>query len=125
VTSSRLPHVLAKELICLRRVLNSTRRLMRRRKTSPLANAPANDDEAQLKRALFKYAQDGWQAALAIARATYRVGDAETLVNPCATQTVTTEATSMRVERIVIVALIVQVIVITIVVVLWGRRPKQ
>ena len=59
----------------------------------PLQSAPANNGEAQLKRALLKASQSGWQAALSAGAATYESGS-ETQVGACAARTVASSSSS-------------------------------
>ncbi|HEX9074321.1 MAG TPA: hypothetical protein VF932_01015 [Anaerolineae bacterium] len=72
----------------------------------PLESAPATDTEAQLKQALLKNAQSGWQRALAQGRVRYRAGSNETNVDACAARTVAFSSSPLRVEFIVVLAVL-------------------
>jgi hypothetical protein len=72
----------------------------------PLDSAPATDTEAQLKRALLKNAQSGWQRSLAQGRVRYRAGSDEINVDACAARTVSFSSSSLRIEFVVVLAVI-------------------
>jgi tetratricopeptide (TPR) repeat protein len=72
----------------------------------PLDSAPATDAEAQLKQALLKNAQSGWQRALAQGRVRYRSGSDETNVDACTARTVAFAASPLRIEFVVVLAVI-------------------
>ena len=72
----------------------------------PLASAPATDTEAQLKQALLKNAQSGWQRALAEGRVRYHAGSNETNVDACAARTVAFSSSPLRLEFVVLLAVI-------------------
>ena len=91
----------------------------------PLEAASANDDEAQLKRALLKYAQRGWQSALANGRATYRAGAAEDRVEPCAAKLLAWSSSAWRPERVAVVVGVLEVAGITVLVARWMGRRKR
>ena len=92
----------------------------------PLENASTNDDEAQLKRALLKYAQRGWQSALANGRATYRAGAAEDRVEPCAAKLLAWSSSTWRSERVAISVAVVGLVGIAILIARWlGKRKRH
>ncbi len=93
---------------------------------APLDSAPgtSRDDEAQLKRALLKYAQSGWQAALAQGSVTYRAGSNETRVEPCAVRTVALSASAFRPLRVALIVAAIEIVGIGILVVRWQRRKR-
>ncbi|MGE5262561.1 MAG: hypothetical protein ACM3S0_04200, partial [Acidobacteriota bacterium] len=72
----------------------------------PLDSAPATDTESQLKRALLKNAQSGWQRSLAQGRVRYRAGSDEMNVDACAARTVSFSSSSLRIEFVVVLAVI-------------------
>ena len=91
----------------------------------PLDSAAANDDEAQLKRALLKYAQEGWQSARAQSRATFQAGANETRVEPCAARAVTLSAATFLPLRVALIVAVVELVGIGILIVRWiGRRRR-
>lgn len=83
-----------------------------------LENSSADDDEAQLKRALWQYAQRGWQATLASSQIVYRAGTREAHVEPCTTKTLTWSSSAWRPLR---VAIVVGIIELVGMIVLWAR----
>ncbi|MCI0476080.1 MAG: hypothetical protein L0Y55_07515, partial [Anaerolineales bacterium] len=89
-----------------------------------LETASPSDDEAQLKRALLKYAQRGWQAALANGRATYRAGVEEDRVEPCAAKTLAWSSSAWRPERVALIVGAVEVVGIVVLVLRWRSRRK-
>lgn len=91
-----------------------------------LDGAAANDQEAQLKRALLKTAQEGWQRTLTQGRASYRAGSAELGVEPCASRTLTWSEAPLRIEFLIVVAVIVAVASGLALLLMWRlSRPRQ
>ena len=90
----------------------------------PLESASTNDAEAQLKRALLRYAQRGWQSALANARATYRAGAAEDRVEPCAAKTLAWSSSVWRPERVALIVGVVEVVGIAILIFRWRGKKR-
>ena len=78
----------------------------------PYENIAASDEEAQLKRALWQYAQSGWQAALANGRVTYRAGIEEARVETCGARALTWNSSEWQIERVGIVAGILLALVV-------------
>jgi hypothetical protein len=91
---------------------------------APLDNAAANDDEAQLKRALLSYAQRGWQTALAQGGVIYQVGSNETRVEPCAARAVAIASSTFLPVRVALIVAVVELVGIGILVVRWRGRKK-
>jgi tetratricopeptide (TPR) repeat protein len=91
----------------------------------PLEAAAATDDEAQLKRALLKYAQRGWQSALANGRATYRSGAEESRVEPCATKTLASSSSAWRPERLALIIGLIELVGIAVLVARWRIRRQK
>ncbi len=91
---------------------------------APLDSASANDDEAQLKRALLKYAQGGWQDALSQGSVTYRAGSNETRVEPCAARAVAISATTFRPLRVALIVAAIEIVGIGILVERWRRKGR-
>jgi hypothetical protein len=91
----------------------------------PLDNAPATDEEAQLKRTLLKYAQRGWQSALANGRVTYRVGADETRVEACTAQTVVASSSTWRPERVALIVAGIELVGIAVLVVRWRGKTRR
>jgi hypothetical protein len=91
---------------------------------APLQNASASDEEARLKRALFKYAQDGWQAAFAQGRVVYRVGSSQARVEPCAAQSVTLSTAAFLPERVALIVGAIELVGIAILVARWRRKKR-
>ena len=89
-----------------------------------LDNAAANDDEAQLKRALLQNAQSGWQDALAQGSVTYRAGSNETRVEPCAARAVALSATAFRPLRVALIVAAIEIVGIGILIGRWRRRRR-
>ncbi|HEX7586782.1 MAG TPA: hypothetical protein VF478_00550, partial [Anaerolineae bacterium] len=90
-----------------------------------LDSAAANDDEAQLKRALLKYAQDGWQSARAESRVTFQAGSNETRVEPCAARTITLSTSTFLPLRVALIVGVVETLGIGILILRWiGRRRR-
>jgi hypothetical protein len=87
-----------------------------------LETASPSDDEAQLKRALFKYAQRGWQAALANGRATYRAGAEEERVEPCVAKMLAWSSSAWRPERVALIVGAIELVGIVILIVRWRRK---
>ncbi|MEW5718075.1 MAG: hypothetical protein AB1817_05585, partial [Chloroflexota bacterium] len=91
----------------------------------PLETASANNDEQQLKRALLKYAQRGWQSALANGRATYRAGAAEDRVEPCAAKTLAWSSSAWRPERVAVIVGVIELVGIGVLVARWIQARKR
>lgn len=91
---------------------------------APLENVSLNDEEGQLKRALLKNAQSGWQQALSQGRVTYRLGVNESQVDACAARAVDLSTTTLRTERVVLLGVPIVVIADAVLLVLWLRRKK-
>jgi len=91
----------------------------------PLDNAPATDEEAQLKRTLLKYAQRGWQSALASGRVTYRVGADETRVEACTAQTIVASSSTWRPERVALIVAGIELVGIAVLVVRWRGKTRR
>jgi tetratricopeptide (TPR) repeat protein len=90
----------------------------------PLENAPAVDAEAQLRLALLKKAQAGWQSVLTQGRVNYGVGSNEMRVDPCTTRTVTISTAPFRLELIIPIVLGVVLLGMLISLFVWrGKRP--
>ncbi|MBM3129514.1 MAG: hypothetical protein FJ009_12915 [Chloroflexi bacterium] len=87
-------------------------------------SASPNDDEAQLKRALLKYAQRGWQAALANGRATYRAGAEEDRVEPCAAKTLAWSSSAWRPERVAIAVGVIELLGIAFLILRWRNKKR-
>lgn len=92
---------------------------------SPLNSAGANDDEAELKRALLKYAQDGWNSAQAQSRATFQAGANETRVEPCAAREVTLSAVTFLPLRVGLIVAVIELVGIGILVARWIGRKRR
>jgi len=90
-----------------------------------LESAAAGDDEAQLKRALLRAAQRGWQSALANGRATYRAGAAEERVEPCAAKTLAWSSSAWRPERVAVAVGIIELLGAGILIVRWRQRMRR
>ncbi len=86
-----------------------------------LENSPASD-EAQLQRALWRYAQRGWQASLATGRVVYRAGTREERVEACAAKTLVWSSSTWRPERVAIVVVVIEVVGIGFLIARWRRR---
>ncbi len=92
---------------------------------APLENVSANDEEGQLKRALLKNAQSGWQQALSQARVTYRLGTNESQVDACTARTIDLSTIALHTERvIVLIGMSVIVIGDIVLLVLWLRSRR-
>ncbi len=90
---------------------------------APLETIAPNDDEAQLKRALLKYAQRGWQNALSLGQVVYSAGAEEARVDACAAQTLAWSSSRWRPERVTIVVAFVELVGIGVLVLRWrGKR---
>lgn len=92
---------------------------------TPLASASANDDEAQLKRALFRFAQRGWQSALSFSRVTYRAGAEEARVDACAARTLAWSSSTWRPERVGWVVAVIELGGIGILAARWLSRRRH
>ncbi len=93
---------------------------------TPLDNAAASDDAAQLKRALLSYAQRGWQAALAQSGVIYRVGSNETRVEPCAARAVTIASSTFLPLRVALIVAVIEIVGIGILVARWrGKKQRR
>ena len=90
----------------------------------PLETASANDNEAQLKRALLKYAQRGWQSALANGRATYRAGTTEDRAEPCGAKTLAWSSFQWRPERVALIVGAVELVGIAILIFRWRGKKR-
>ncbi|MBI4788489.1 MAG: hypothetical protein HY782_15770 [Chloroflexi bacterium] len=89
----------------------------------PLENAAATDAEAQLKRALLKNAQSGWQRVLAQGRVSYRAGTSETTVDACGTRAIAYSAAPLRAEFVAVtVAAAAGLLGIAVLLVVWRTR---
>ena len=88
------------------------------------ATAASRDDEAQLKRALLKYAQSGWQAALAQGSVTYSAGANETRVEPCAARAVAFSALAFRPLRVALIVAVIEMVGIGILIARWRRKVR-
>jgi tetratricopeptide (TPR) repeat protein len=96
------------------------------RNLSPLDGAPSNDDEAQLKRALLKYAQAGWQDALAQSRVSYQVGANQARVGTCAAHSVTIATSTFLPLRVALIVGVIEFVGIGILIARWmGRRQRR
>lgn len=91
---------------------------------APLGNVSANDEEGQLKRALLKNAQSGWQQALSQGRVTFRLGANESQVDACTTRTVDLSSMTLRTERVVLIGVPIMVIVDVVLLVVWLRKRR-
>ena len=89
-----------------------------------LENASTTDTEAQLKRALLKNAQDGWQRALTQGRVTFRMGSNETTVEPCAARTVEVTANPVRIQFIAALAAIAFSVTLALLVLIGFRLRR-
>ncbi len=87
-------------------------------------NSASNDEETQLKRALLRYAQRGWQATLASGRAVYRAGAKEERVEPCAAKTLVWSSSTWRPERVAVVVGGIELVGIVILIVRWRRKAR-
>lgn len=85
----------------------------------------ANDDVAQLKRALLTFAQSGWQRARAQGRVIYRVGENETIVDSCAAREIAMEAAPLRVERVAALVIALEILGGGILAWRWIRRKSR
>ncbi|MCX7837905.1 MAG: hypothetical protein N2559_00390 [Anaerolineae bacterium] len=91
-----------------------------------LENISADDDEAQLKRALLRYAQRGWQATLASGHAIYRAGAQEARVEPCTAKTLKWSSSVWRPVRVAIVVGLIELVGIIVLLARWrGRRRTE
>ncbi len=91
--------------------------------TQTLAATPNTpDEESQIKRALFTFAQGGWQSALAQGTMTYRAGGGETRVEACAAQQVALSTASPRIERVILTAFALEFFVGGVLLLRWRRR---
>ena len=90
-----------------------------------LDSASASDAEAQLKRALYKYAQSGWQNAFAKGRVTYRLGDNESRVDACATRPVALSTSEYIPLRVGLGIAIIEMIGVGILIWRFARRKKK
>lgn len=89
---------------------------------APLDSAPANDDEAQLKRALLKYAQSGWQDALAQSSVTFRAGANEIHVEPCAARGVAVSTSTFLPLRVALIVAVIEIVGVLILVARWRKK---
>ena len=92
---------------------------------TPLENASPKDDEAQLKRTLLQNAQRGWQNAIAFGRVSYRAGTQESVVDACATKTLTWSASAWKIERVGLLIAFAGFIVLVFVAVLWTNFARR
>ncbi|MBI5301890.1 MAG: hypothetical protein HY868_07120 [Chloroflexi bacterium] len=91
-----------------------------------LDKASPKDDEAQLKRALLQSAQNGWRAALAQGRVTYRAGENETRVEACAAREIALTSSPFRVEYgAAVVGVIIVLGIAAGVVVFRGKKSRN
>ncbi len=84
----------------------------------------ASDEESQLKRALLSYAQAGWQSALAQGRVTYRAGAEATRISSCATRDIALSSSAWRVERVIALAIGLELIGGMILLARWLLRKR-
>ncbi len=92
--------------------------LLDRASTSP------GDDEMQLKRALLKYAQSGWQSALAQSRVLYQVGANQARVEPCAARQVVISTSTFLPGRVGLIVAVVEIVGLGILVARWRRKKR-
>jgi len=74
---------------------------------------------------LLQNAQRGWQNAIAFGRVSYRAGTQESVVDACATKTLTWSASAWKIERVGLLIAFVGFIVLAFVAVLWTNFARR
>lgn len=90
-----------------------------------LETAPATDQEAQLKRALLKTAQNGWNKSLAEGRVIFRTGSNEENAEACAVRTITISSSPVRIELIALVAGIIGLLSLAAILIIWQSASRR
>ena len=90
-----------------------------------LDSASSSDSEAQLKRALFKYAQTGWQNAFAKGRVSYQLGGNQVRVEACATRSVALSTSGFLPLQLGLIVAAIEILGISVLVALRWRRSQH